>query len=364
MMAPLPTRRVCSALVALAVLGAPSASQAHVGGGRDSSSFEARPTGFVPPVPGLTASVQGGDQRLRLQLAGREVVVVRGVLGEPFLRLSPAGVDVNLASPTATAAKVVPASAAVSGSRPVWQHRSGAHSVTWHEGRLRPVPVVSGSGRGARRIASWSIPLLVDGRPARLVGAEWYAPPPSLLPWLLAAALLVGGAGAAAWLLPRSALRRIATALLVVVLAALLAGWTGILLDGAGSPLALAVAAGYALVTALFALAAVTAASGSARLAIIGLLGLTAAAFSTPELGVFAHGFVLSLLPAGAARAAVVLALAGGVALAVVCAPAALETLRASPFPDEPEAPPGPAALRSATPRAWRNGRRAGFRFR
>jgi hypothetical protein len=69
--------------------------------------FEARIDGFRPAAPGLVARVLGGDQRLELRVRPGRVVVVLGVEHEPFLRFSSAGVEANLASPTAASTRVI-----------------------------------------------------------------------------------------------------------------------------------------------------------------------------------------------------------------------------------------------------------------
>jgi hypothetical protein len=50
------------------------------------------------------------------------------------------------------------------------------------------VPFVLGAGR---RVAGWWIPLLIDGRPARVTGSEWYASQSRRLRWALPAVAAV-----------------------------------------------------------------------------------------------------------------------------------------------------------------------------
>ena len=73
----------------------------------------------------------------------------------------------------------------------------------------------------------------------------------------------------------------------------------------------------------------IAAAKGSTRIAVIALIGGFAAAFASPEVAIFGHGFVLSALPAEAARITVAAAVAGGLAVAALCAPAVMEFLSA-----------------------------------
>jgi hypothetical protein len=56
------------------------------------------------------------------------------------------------------------------------------------------------------------------------------------------------------------------------------------------------------------------------RLLIAGAIGLLAATFSLPEIGIFNRAFVLSALPADLARACVVIGLGAGAGAAVFAA--------------------------------------------
>jgi hypothetical protein len=260
-------------------------------------------------------------------------VVVLGLLGEPFLRFSPAGVAANAASPTAWSTGVVASSDAAKSARgPVWRTVSSGHTFAWHENRLRPRPSVPDGGTTPRRVAEWSIPMLVDGRRARLSGWEWYASGPPLAPWLAALLLPLAAACAAARYAGRPLHRALAATLLPVAVGAWLAGWIGILLDGQPSALVVALAAAYAAVTILLVAAAVAAGSGNARMAVAGIVGALAAAFTLPEIEAFTRGFVLSALPATAARAAALVSFTAGLALVAATVPAMGDILHDDPL--------------------------------
>ena len=85
------TRRLRrSALVAVATVAAtPGTAYAHTGG-RIATDYEARiaGSGLRPAVRGVRAQTLGGDLKLQLTDTGPHVVVVLGLLGEPFLRFS------------------------------------------------------------------------------------------------------------------------------------------------------------------------------------------------------------------------------------------------------------------------------------
>jgi hypothetical protein len=329
---PLARRLRRSALAAVVmVLLMPGVASAHTGG-RIATDFDARIGGFSPAAPGVRARVLGGDLKLELTVSGDHTVVVLGLLGEPFLRFSPAGVAANAASPTAWNSGVVGSGDAVrSASAPVWRRVSRGHTFAWHEGRLRPQTAPSG-GATPRRVARWSVALVVDGRPTRVRGWEWYATGPPLLPWAVAAAAALAAAAAAVRYCSRAAQRAIAAALVPTAVAAWLAGWVGILLWGSPSPVVIVLAAAYAAVTVALVAAALTATGGNARMTTAGIVGGLAAVFTVPEVDAFTRGFVFSALGGTGARTAALVSFAGGVALAAVCAPAMSDILSDDPL--------------------------------
>jgi hypothetical protein len=317
-----------------AVAATPGTAFAHTGG-RIATDFEARVagTGVRPPAPGVRAQTLGGDLKLQLTDDGPDVVVVLGLLGEPFLRFSAAGVEANAASPTAWSSGVVAQGDAVrSAHGPAWRRVSSGHTFAWHENRLRPRPVVAGGGTTPTRVAAWSVPLLVDGRRAAVTGWEWYAAGPSLIPWIAAVGVLLVAAGGAVAYGSRSAHRALAAVLLPIAVGAWLAGWIGILLYGTPSPLVIALAIAYAVVTVLLVLAAVTATHGNGRMAAAGMVGALAAVFTVPEVEAFTRGFVFSSLGATLARGAALVSFAGGIALAAACVPAMADILSDDPL--------------------------------
>ena len=322
-----------SALLAVALaLVAPATASAHTGG-RIATDFEARVIGLTPHAPGVRARVLGGDLKLELTVSGGHEVVVLGLEGEPFLRFSADGVAANAASPTAWSTGVIGSSDAVkSASGPAWRRVSSGHTYAWHESRLRPRPSVPGGSATPRRVAQWSIPLLIDGRRTRLDGWEWYASGPPAWPWLAALLLPLAAAIAAVRYGRRRLHRRLAAVLVPVAVGAWLAGWIGILVHGGASTLVLALAAVYAAVTILLVAAALAAASGNARMAVAGIVGALAAVFTLPEIEAFSRGFVLSALPATAARAAAIVSFTAGLALVATSIPAVADILHDDPL--------------------------------
>lgn len=314
------------------VLVAPAVASAHTGG-RIASDFEARVTGVRPAAAGVRARVLGGDLKLELTVSNGHTVTVLGLLGEPFLRFSAAGVQANAASPTAWTSGIIGRGDAVrSAAAPVWRSVSHGHTYAWHEGRLRPEPAVPGGSPTPHRVARWSVALVVDGHRARVAGWEWYATAPSLLPWAAAGLAAVAATAAALRYASRSAQRTIARALVPTAVASWLAGWIGILLYGGASALVIALSAAYAAVTVLLVAAALSATAGNARTATAGIVGALAAVFTVPEVEAFTRGFVFSALGGTGARTAALVSFVSGIALAAVCVPAMGDILRDDPL--------------------------------
>jgi hypothetical protein len=315
------------------LLAAPAPALAHLTTGALARDFEARVEGLHPAVSDLGARVLAGDQRLELRAGPARTVVVLGVEGEPFLRFSRGGVEVNLASPTAASARVIAAKDAGSTSRAVWRRLTRGHVFAWHEGRLRPLPDVRGGETRPSRVGSWSIPLQVDGQRVSLVGGEWFAAAPPLWPWLLAGVLLLAAAGLGARVLSWTVRERVLSVLVPVAVAALLAGWLGIGLAGRVTLLPVLFAGVLVALVALCVIAALSAPRDVAQLGVLALIGATAAALALPEVPVFAHGFVVSALPAGAQRVAVATAIVAGAAAAILSVPAVITLLEGTPRP-------------------------------
>jgi hypothetical protein len=309
-------------LVGAASLLAPAPAAAHLKSGEMSTDFQARVGSLRPAAQGVAARVLNGDQRLELRVAPAHVVTVLGLLGEPFLRFSPRGVEANRASPTAGSTGVIGAADAVTSPRAQWRRISRGHVLAWHENRLRPVPDVRTRSQRPHQVGIWAIPLIVDGRRTTLSGGEWYASGPSPWPWLAIGALVVAAAVVAGRRCSMRMQRLIASALLVAAIAGVSSSWSGIILVGRATLAAELFALVFASVAAVFLFVGVAAARGAQQLGVMALIGAFAATFAVPLITMFEHGFVLSALPDTAARLAAATAVVCGLSAAAVCAPA------------------------------------------
>ena len=141
--------------------------------------------------------------------------------GAPYLRFSPAGVQVNHNSPmyylNQVPAELVP-SGLTSRTAPRWQQVSGGHSYEWHDGRLHALATIA-RAPGATFVGRWRVPVRLDGRAAAIAGVLDYSPNPSIVWfWPIVVALACALAGLR---VRRAALdTRIARGLAVVALIA------------------------------------------------------------------------------------------------------------------------------------------------
>jgi hypothetical protein len=294
-------RYVAPALACLA-LAVPASASAHARSPTVALDYRLVLGTETRALPGISVSILDGDRTLRLR-SGSRLVTVLGDLREPMLRIGPGGTWVDRSSATATAQRLAEAGRA-------WKRVHGGSSFAWHDHRLAPPPY--GSGRPGPA-ATFSIPILVDGRPAVIRGTFVRYARPSLWPWLAVAASTVVAALLTArrrpawrrWLaIGLGAAGGVAAIVALATFGAADSPSGGVAWGG----IALAAVVGGAAAVALVRL------DGEGRIQLAGLVGLAAAATSIGSLGVFRHGVVISVLPAPVARVLCLTALAGGLA--------------------------------------------------
>ncbi|MGI5237341.1 hypothetical protein [Dactylosporangium sp. CA-139066] len=126
-------------------------------------------------VPGVVVQAVEGGARLELtNRSGRDVVVL-GLQGEEFLRITGRGVEENRKAPTWFASRSISGSGSGgdAAAAPEWHRISTEARVRWHDERARELPA-----------RAWSVPLLVDGREAGIVrGTVAKAPVPDTGWW-------------------------------------------------------------------------------------------------------------------------------------------------------------------------------------
>jgi len=305
-----PRLALLAPIAVVAALVDPAPAGAHVRTGRVTADYRASVSALRPPLAGaVVVRIYESDLALGLAVEKHHQAVVLGYLGEPVLRIETGGVDVNGSSPTAAGMGLLKGMRKT-GRTAGWRLRSSGRSFIWHDARVRGLP--SGVERGR-----WTVPLVVDGRNARVEGEIWRVGAPSPWPWLAlggvflaTAALLLGGG--------RKPLLRTATvwfgALTAAATVSLEAGFALASTASAGTWIEGANVLAFALVGLAFVLLG----SRDARALAAGALGLLGLAVGLSKLPVLLHGVVLSALPDFAARATVALAIAAGAAATAV----------------------------------------------
>jgi hypothetical protein len=120
------------------------------------------------PAPGVRVALSDGARpTLRIENAGRQPVVVLGEQGEPFLLVTAAGVEANLASPTWQRLGRSRSAVAPRGAVVRWHRVSRVPRYTWQDARAGQPPAQGSAHR-------WEIPVRVGGRALAIRGVtEW-----------------------------------------------------------------------------------------------------------------------------------------------------------------------------------------------
>jgi hypothetical protein len=323
-------RLMLVAAVLLALAAFPGAALAHGPVAPLASSYLARIAG-VPA--GVDAKVVDGDQRMWLQVVPSETVVVLDYRGAPYLRFSPAGVQVNQNSAmyylNQTPVAEPPPPNLSAATPPSWALVSGGHQYGWHDGRLHALATVA-LAPGAGYIGRWIIPVQIDGRRSAISGGLWYAGAPSIA-WFWPVVVIIACV-LAAWRLRRPRLDALAAracaiaALLGIAVAAVGRGFHGRPVVGVFQLVEMGLL--LALVVWLL-MRVVRIRGGYFRFFAIAFIALWEGIELIPTLR---HGFVLMAMPEFLARAATVVCLGCGAGLMVLA-------IRLSDRPEELESP-------------------------
>ena len=171
-------------LAALAVLAARPAA-AHQGDGLTQPILET----MSPAVPGITVEVAfSANYQFVVSNTTTQTVTFLADSGEPFLRIGPAGVEANFASPTFYDSNVPsgrdtypPEAKPGAGVPPVWKKLATKPNWGWYDHRLHPteqyVPPEIQKATRPVELGRWKVPLKVDDQPGELQGRFEYRPP-------------------------------------------------------------------------------------------------------------------------------------------------------------------------------------------
>jgi len=243
-------------------------------------------------------------------------VIVLDYRGAPYVRFSPAGVDVNHNSSmyylNQTPVALTPPANLTASTPPSWHRVSGGHSYEWHDGRLHALAAVA-LAPGVSFVGRWRIPVRVDGQLGSIAGGLWHADHPPIV-WFWPIVVLLACV-LAVWRLRRPALDRlVARVLAVTALISVTIAGLGLQLHGRPTitpfqfvELAAILAfVGWGLSRSLFRQ------PGYFTCFLIGVAALWAGGEMITTL---LYGFVLISLPAFLARTATIVCLATGAGL-------------------------------------------------
>jgi hypothetical protein len=286
-------------LFALVALAAPAGAHAHLRSGVVAVDYRAS---VDSPNPAVNARVYQSDRALSVTAEAGHTVVILGYLGEPFVRIGAGRVAASAASLTAAGLGLLEGSPPGTG----WRVRSRGETFVWHDRRLRGLP----AGVDRKR---WSIPLVVDGRPAQLAGELERVERPPVWPWIVLGLPFVL---VTALLLLRRRMYRVragAVTLGVISAVGMLATGAGFALDSYASG-GKWVAAANELVFALVGIAFVARGSRQVKAIAGGALGFLGLGVGLSKIPVFLHGVVLSVVPGTIARLIVSVTISAGAA--------------------------------------------------
>ncbi len=265
---------------------------------------------------GLTAKVVDGDQRMWLRVPRTETLVVLDYRGAPYVRYTPAGVQVNQNSSmyylNQTPVALPPPPNLTASTPPKWQQVSGGHDYSWHDGRLHALAAVARTP-GKSFVGRWRVPLLINDQASAISGGLWYAQSPSpVWFWPIVVLLLCV---VAAWRVRAPSLdARVARALGIAALVAIGTAAVGQELHGhpAVTVVQLIELAALLAFVAWGLRRAVFGAPGYLTYVVIGFVAIWQGALLIPTL---LDGFVLIAIPAFVARAASVIGVGAGLSL-------------------------------------------------
>jgi len=177
-------RALVPAVLAAAIL-APGAD-AHYGTGK--LGYRSTITSVKPPMPGLTFKIQYGDDQIYLDNRSGKTVVIKGYSGEPYLRFAPAGIFVNIHSPSGYLnqdryARVQVPKSANAKATPKWEKLANVHKWAWHDHRIHymnpiPPPQIKAEPRKRHHVFDWKVPATENGKKFLIAGSLDYKPPP------------------------------------------------------------------------------------------------------------------------------------------------------------------------------------------
>jgi hydrogenase/urease accessory protein HupE len=156
----------------------------------DEELYHSRVTAIRPAVEGLSAEVLGGDEKLQVTWTGQPPLTILGTEGEPMIRLSSRGIEINERSPSVYLVgdryAQVPQPATVDpDAAPDWRRVETPGPFAWYEHRAHWLdderPGVVGDGTEPKPIFHWKVPMLLGDRPVTVAGDLDWVPDPAAI---------------------------------------------------------------------------------------------------------------------------------------------------------------------------------------
>ncbi len=186
-----------------AVAAPPAGAHDAVGAGTPSSNYRVEVVS-APEVDGLRFRVGEAGTRMELTNTSSDEVVVLDYDGNPYLRVGRGGVVENTNSTAAYLNDALePTSDVPEGvgeGAPEWRRVSDGPTAVWHDHRAHWMTddpaAVRGDPSRVHQVATWDIPLEIDGRVENVSGRIVWVPPPVAWQWWVVAALVAVAATA------------------------------------------------------------------------------------------------------------------------------------------------------------------------
>jgi hypothetical protein len=149
------------------------------------STYRTAVTGLQPRTAGLAVTSQANGEAITLTNTSATPVVVEGYQGEPYLKVTSAGVWQNDRSPAVYLNKEqtigsIPTEANAQ-QPPQWTKVSDGHRAQWHDHRIHWMgaaepPAVAADPGEPHLVSTWHIPLQVGATKGEITGTLRYEP--------------------------------------------------------------------------------------------------------------------------------------------------------------------------------------------
>ncbi|WP_300681036.1 hypothetical protein [Nocardioides sp.] len=149
------------------------------------SSYRSTLTGITPSVAGVSVTVATDGEGITLTNTSDQPVIIKGYQGEPYVKVTSAGVWQNDLSPAVYLNKEqsigsIPNDANAT-KAPRWTQISTNHRFTWHDHRIHWMgaaepPAVAKDPGSKHLINDWKVPITIGSQEGTITGTLTYVP--------------------------------------------------------------------------------------------------------------------------------------------------------------------------------------------